>query len=443
MHSSSDKRYEKSSALLDRAEKVLAGGVSSEFRKYNYPHALFYSHGEGSYIYDVDGNRYLDFTLSQGPLILGHSHPEVINAVEEYSKSGQLYAGQHVAEVELAEFLKMNIPCAELTRFCLDGSTAVQTALRVARAKTGKSKFLRFEGHYHGWLDNVCYGITAPQRLTESDRNAPDVYPWTAGLSAGSRDEFLIIPWNDPVLLEQTISKYHDQLAAVITEPVMCNNGCIVPVNGFLQKMRDLCSTYNIALIFDEVITGFRLSLGGAQTYFNVVPDLAIFAKAMGSGYPISAITGKESWMKLISESKVIHAGTMNSGNPTIAAALATVRCLESTAPYERMHALGRRLMEGLRKKASKYQIPVCIQGPGPMFNLSFTTVKQVKEFRDTLLFDRSRMQLFVRLMQEKNVRIISRGLWYISAIHTESEIDHAIEIASEVFEEIRTTYPA
>src|SRR5690606_24338287 len=154
--------YTASSKLLERAKKVLAGGVSSEFRKYNHPHAIFYTHGKGSRLYDVDGNEYLDFTLSQGPLILGHSHPEVLQAVDAYSQSGQLFAGQHIKEIELAEKLQTLIPSAELMRFCLDGSEAVQTAFRIARAKTGKQKFLRFEGHYHGWMDNVCWGISTP-----------------------------------------------------------------------------------------------------------------------------------------------------------------------------------------------------------------------------------------------------------------------------------------
>src|SRR5690606_28888574 len=184
------------------------------------------------------------------------------------------------------------IPSAELLRFCLDGSEAVQTAFRVARAKTGKKKFLRFEGHYHGWLDNVAWGLSAGDQNSLGSRENPDVYPWSAGLAEKAREEFIIIPWNDPELLQKTIENRYDEIAAVITEPVMCNNGCIMPVNGFLQTMRELCDRYNITLIFDEVITGFRLGLGGAQEYFGVTPDLAIFAKALGSGYPISAVVG-------------------------------------------------------------------------------------------------------------------------------------------------------
>src|SRR5690606_911702 len=236
-------KYQSSSILLDRAKKVLAGGVSSEFRKYNHPHAIFYSHGSGSRVYDVDGNAYLDFTLSQGPLILGHSHPHVLKSVAEYSEHGQLYAGQHIREIELAEKMNALIPSAELMRFCLDGSEAVQTAFRVARAKTGKPKFLRFEGHYHGWLDNVAYGISAPSVEALGDREQPNVFPWTVGLSVSSAEDFMVLPWNDLDLVRRVVEERHEELAAIITEPIMCNNGCILPQDGFLQGLRDLFNT--------------------------------------------------------------------------------------------------------------------------------------------------------------------------------------------------------
>src|SRR5690625_1896033 len=254
-------KYTKSKELLNRAQKVLAGGVSSEFRKRGYPHALFYSHGLGSRLYDVDGNEYLDFTLSQGPLILGHSHPEVLKSVEEYSSKGQIFAGQHIREIELAEKLNEIIPSAELMRFCLDGTSAIQTAFRIARCKTQKPKFLRFEGHYHGWADNVSWGLSAPTPEALGSREEPEVFPWSEGLPENTKDHFIIIPWNDAELLEKTIKKHSHELAGIITEPVVCNNGCITPREGYLQTMRDLCDQYEIALIFDEVITGFRLGL--------------------------------------------------------------------------------------------------------------------------------------------------------------------------------------
>ena len=426
-------RYEASARMLERAKQVIAGGVSSEFRKYNHPHAIFYDRAQGSRIWDIDGNEYLDFTLSQGPMILGHSHPEVLQAVTEYSATGQMFAGQHLREVELAELLQRLIPSAELMRFCLDGSEAVQTAFRVARARTGRRKFIRFEGHYHGWLDNVAWGLSAPSPEALGPREQPMVYPWSQGISPMSREEFIILPWNDAELLRRALAEHHEDVAAIITEAVMCNNGCNLPVPGFLQEIRSLCDQYGIAFIMDEVITGFRLSLSGAQTYFNVTPDMSVFAKAMGSGYPISAVVGRREWMSLIAESKVIHAGTMNAGHPSVAAALATISILEREAPHARMFALGQRLMSGLRQAAADAGHQMLVQGPGPMFVTAFTDRDVFRDHRDTLTADRARLGRFVAGMHDAGVRVIGRGLWYISAVHTDAEIDHAIATAREV----------
>jgi len=429
--------YTKSAALLERAKNVLAGGVSSEFRKYNHPHAIFYTHGKGSYIYDVDGNEYLDFTLSQGPLILGHSHPKVLEAINEYSSQGQLFAGQHLREIELAECLSRLIPSAELMRFCLDGSEAVQTALRVARAKTKRPKFLRFEGHYHGWLDNVAWGYAAPSSEALGSREHPVVFPWSEGLPENAKDEFILLPWNDLELLKKTVTEKHSEIAAIITEPIMCNNSCIGPAEGFLQGLRNICDEFGIALIFDEVITGFRLGLGGAQKYFGITPDLSIFAKAMGSGYPISAIAGKREWMSVIENAKVIHAGTMNSSNATIAASLATIEILEQENPYDRLFALGKKLKEGLQYAAEKTGQNLLVQGFGPIVHCGFTNLTAVNEYRDTFTYDKVKLGKFIAGLHNKGIRVIGRGLWYISAAHTEREIDRSIETATEVLKTI------
>lgn len=429
-------RYNNSAELLERSKKVLAGGVASEFRKYNHPHAIFYSHGVGSRITDVDGNEYLDFTLSQGPLILGHSHPHVLESVRAYSEQGQLFAGQHIREIELAEKLNQNIPSAELMRFCLDGSEAVQTAFRVARAKTGKNKFLRFEGHYHGWLDNVVWGISTPSEEALGSRENPEVYPWCSGLAKDSRDEFVIIPWNDLDLVRKTVEANIDELAAIITEPIMCNNGCIVANEGFLQGLRDICTEFGIALIFDEVITGFRMHLGGAQSYYGITPDLSIFAKAFASGYPISAIVGKKEWMHLIEEAKVIHAGTMNSGNPTVAAAYATLEVLEKENPYERMFSLGKKAMAGLQKLAEETGQNLIVQGPGPMFNIAFGE-SEANDYRGTLRYDKAKLGKFVAALHDRGLRIIGRGLCYISAAHTEEDIEEFLVTAKEALKSL------
>lgn len=262
-------RYEKSHSLYERACRVLAGGVSSEFRKFGPPHPLFYARGSGSRIVDVDGNEYLDFTLSQGPLILGHSHPQVLAEVAQASAEGQLYAGQHLRELELAEKLQQLIPCAELLRFSLSGSESDHAALRLARAVTGRPKFLRFEGHYHGWLDNVAVGIGGPSLAALGPRTNPTPVRWTQGLPEHIEDQSLVLPWNDLALVEQSLRDRHKEVAAIITEPVMCNSGCIEPEPGFLAGLRKLCDQYNVVLIFDEVITGFRLGMGGGAKAFQ------------------------------------------------------------------------------------------------------------------------------------------------------------------------------
>lgn len=426
-------RYQKSKALFDRACQVLAGGVSSEFRKYGPPHPLFYERGSGSRIVDVDGNEYLDFTLSQGPLILGHSHPRVLSEVAQASATGQLFAGQHLRELELAEKLQGLIPCAELLRFSLSGSEADHAALRLARAVTGRPRFLRFEGHYHGWFDNVALGISGPSLEALGPREHPTPVRWTAGLPANIEDQCLVLPWNDLALVDQTLRDWRHEIGAIITEPVMCNSGCIEPAPGFLAGLRQLCDSHGIVLIFDEVITGFRLGMGGAQKHFGVTADLAIFGKAMASGYPISVLAGRRRIMEKIADGTVIHAGTMNSGQPSIAAAQATLDVLEEDNVHSRLFELGRRLMEGLRDASKRAGQPMLVQGPGPMFHAGFTPLAAVRDFRETLTYEKPRYAAFVAAMQERGIRLIGRGLWYISAAHTPEEIDQCIATAYEV----------
>jgi glutamate-1-semialdehyde 2,1-aminomutase len=431
-------KHERSRALYERAQNVLAGGVSSEFRKFSHPHPLFYSRGQGSRIWDVDGNEYLDFTLSQGPLILGHSHPHVLSRVEDASRRGQLYAGQHLDELTLAETLQVLIPCAELLRFSLSGSESDHAALRLARAATGRPRFIRFEGHYHGWFDNVAVGISAPTLEAAGDRGQPVGHHWTRGLPAHVEDEFILLPYNDPQLLERVIRERSAEIATVILEPVMCNSGCIPPQPGFLETLRDLCDQFGIVLIFDEVVTGFRLGLAGAQGFYGVTPDLAVFGKALGSGYPISVLAGRESLMKHIADGSVIHAGTMNSGNPSIAAALATIEVLESEDVYSRLFANGKRLMSGLETAAAEAGVDVLVQGLGPMFHLAFTNLSSARDYRDVLRFDKAMSARFIAGMQERGIRLIGRGLWYISAAHVNDDIDRALEAASQVFSTLK-----
>jgi glutamate-1-semialdehyde 2,1-aminomutase len=427
--------HEKSRALFERAQQVLAGGVSSEFRRFNLPHPLVYTRAFGSHIVDADENDYLDFALSQGPMILGHGHPEVQAHVRLAEEAGQMYAALHQGEIELAELLNRLIPCAELIRFSVTGSEAVQAALRTSRAVTGRARFLRFEGHYHGWLDNVAFGVGGPSLDELGPRERPAGLPWSGGLPLHTRDECIVLPWNDLALVEQTVAIQGPDLAAIITEPVMCNNGCIQPAPGFLQGMRALCDRHGIALIFDEVITGFRIHLGGAQAYYGVIPDLAIFAKAIANGHPLSVLAGRREWMRPIAEGTVIHAGTANAGNASVAAALATIGALERGRVHERLHALGARLADGLRAAARDVGCDAVVQGVGPMQQIAFGSSLPARDYRDLFRYDRARLGQFVYALQERGVRILSRGLWYLSAAHTEGEIDQAVWAARDAMQ--------
>lgn len=411
----------------------MAGGVSSHFRMAGAPHPLFFSKAEGSRIYDVDGNEYVDFTLSQGPMILGHSHPHVLKRVEEETSRGQLYAGQHELELQLAEKLQELIPCAELIRFSNSGSESVQAALRLARGYTGRRKYIKFEGQYHGWFDNVLIS-QHPSLEDAGAEDSPKSVLETQGQSPEVLDEIIVLPWNNLDVVEEAFAKEGDNIACILTEPVMCNNGCIEPLPGYLQGLRDICDRYGALLIFDEIITGFRLGLGGAQKYYGVIPDLGTFGKALASGFPISFLAGKRQFMERMADGTVMHAGTYNSNNPSIAAAAATVEILESdTELYDRIQSLGLRLQDGLRATAIDAGYKTLISGPGQMTHMAFTSCPKLTSYRDCLENDGGKYAEFAKGLLDRGVRVIGRGIWYISSVHTEQDIDLAVRIAGEV----------
>jgi glutamate-1-semialdehyde 2,1-aminomutase len=438
------KDHQKSRELFERAKQSLAGGVSSQFRASERPHPLFYSHAHGACISDIDGNEYLDFSLSQGPMILGHSHPAVADAVSRALAEGQLFGGQHLAELQLAEHLKQLIPCAELVRFSLSGSESVLAVLRLSRAFTGKSKFVKFEGHYHGWLDETAFSIT-PTMKEAGDELQPNVAPWTSGIAPGNDQNLIVLPWNNLELLQKVLSQRADELAAVICEPVMCNSGCIPPQPGFLEGLRAACDAHKVVLIFDEIITGFRLGLSGAQGHFKVTPDLAVFGKAMANGFPMSAIVGRRELMELFATGQVIHAGTMNAQNGCVAAALATIQALEAESPeiYNRMTAMAESLRSRIVKSASNWGQVIVVQGLGPVFHLGFSTVGSIKDYRGTLTCNKEKYRHFCDTMHDRGVRLIGRGLWYVSAAHTAEDIEFCARAADKAFESLANSRSA
>lgn len=416
----------------------MAGGVSSHFRMAGAPHPLFFTEAKGARIYDVDGNEYLDFTLSQGPMILGHSHPHVLKRVEEETSRGQLYAGQHEVELELAEKLQQLIPCAELIRFSNSGSESVQAALRLARGYTGRRKYLKFEGQYHGWFDNVLIS-QHPSIEKAGTEKRPNSVLETEGQSPEVLEDIIVVQWNDLDAVEAAFAREGDSIACVLTEPVMCNNGCIEPLPGYLQGLRDICDRYGSLLIFDEIITGFRLGLGGAQKYYGVTPDLGTFGKALASGFPISFLAGKRHIMERMADGTVMHAGTYNSNNPSIAAAAATIEVLESDAElYNRIQGLGLRLQEGLRAAAVESGYRILVSGPGQMTHMAFTSRPKLTNYRDCIDGDGGRYGEFAKGLLDRGIRVIGRGIWYISAVHTEQDIDLAINASREVLQAMK-----
>lgn len=427
--------FTQSAALFDRSRQSLAGGVSSQFRAMSAPHPMFYTHAKGSRIWDADGNELLDFTLAQGPCILGHSHPELLDRVTSALCKGQLFAGQHMDEMELAEALCRVVPCAELVRLSLSGSEASHALLRLARHLTGRPKYLKFVGHYHGWFDSVSFSVSPPRAQMNEP---PRPVPWGGGISASLGDEVLVLPWNDLAAVETMLASHAQEIAAIITEPVMCNQGCIEPAPGFLEGLRSLCDRHGIILIFDEIITGFRLGLGGAQAHCRVTPDLALFGKAMGAGFPISALTGKRDFMEAFTRAEVYHAGTLNGNIASVAASLAVIDILgrEDAAGYRHIWRMATRLRDGLAA-LSESRPDLRVQGPGPMFHVGFSPRARATTYDHVLDYDKDSYRRFCLGMLSRGVRLIERGLWYVSLAHDEADIDYALAAARETLQEL------
>ena len=431
-------RYEKSRALYERACRVLPGGISSNIRAKWQPFPLFYTRGKGSHVWDADGNEYIDYVLARGPLLLGHSPDRVLAAVRAQLDHGLMYAGQHQLEIEVAEKISRLVPCAERVRFSNSGSEAVHMALRLARACTGRVKHVRFEGHYHGWFDSVFYSY-APPLEAAGPREAPIPVPVSKGQPPSDGKNVIVLPWNDLGLVEKTLAARSGEIAALITEPVMCNMGGILPRPGFLQGLRDLCTKHGVVLIFDEVITGFRLSTGGAQKYFGVVPDLATFAKAVAGGFCVSVLAGRAEFMDEIGKLATVHAGTYNSNPPCMAACKAALETLEAEdgAAYRSIYARGEALMKGISDRAAKAGKKVSVRGLPPCINVSFGETGEVVDYRTFAARDVGAHDRFWAALQDRGVRVVPEGTWFVSAAHTESDVEASLKAVEEALKSV------
>ena len=318
-------RFTESKARMAEHARVVAGGVNSFVRAGIAPTPLVFERAEGPWLFDADGNRLIDYYLGMGPMILGHSPPAVVAAVREQVGRGILFAGQGAQEAEAARLVCDMVPCAERVRFGSSGTEMDQAAIRLARAATGRRTIVKFEGHYHGWLDNVHWS-NAPGVAEAGPADAPVAVAGGKGQDPAAADGLAICVWNDLARLEARLAK--GDVAAVLMEPVMCNSGAIAPLPGYLEGVRASCTRTGTILVFDEVITGFRLGRGGAQARFGVTPDLAVFAKAIANGFPVAALAGRADLMDLFSTGGVIHGGTYTGQCVSMAAAVATLRAL-------------------------------------------------------------------------------------------------------------------
>jgi glutamate-1-semialdehyde 2,1-aminomutase len=346
-------------SLAMRAAAVLPGGVSSNVRL-SAPRT-FFERGRGARLWDVDGNEYVDYLLGQGPAFLGHAHPQINAAVTKAVSRGMVFGAQHVLEVEAVEKLLTAIGWADMARLGVSGTEAVHAALRLSRAATGRRRVIGFAGQYHGWLDTVLMA------------HGPDgARPGSAGQPAEYLADWLITPFNDVAALERQFAAHPGQIAAVILEPMMCNSGAIPPRPGFLERLRELCTANGTVLIFDEVVTGFRLAFGGAAQRFGVTPDLAIYGKALAGGWPVAAIAGRRDLLEQFGTGRVNHSGTFNASVMAAAAVSATMDVLTQEPPYAIIEAHGRALIDGLRELGNRHMVGLNVQGLPAAFHVSF-----------------------------------------------------------------------
>lgn len=421
-------RWARSRTLLARARQSLAGGVSSPFRA-KFPVPLYFAHASGSRMTDVDGNRYIDYTLAWGPLILGHRHPALVEALRRQAERPHIYGAEHELEYAVAEKIQRLVPCAERVAFTSSGSEAVQLALRLARAAVGRTLVVKFEGHYHGWMDSVLvsHHPTAEQM---GPPEAPRPVPESRGQVNNALENLLVAPWNRLEAVERLFQQRGSQIAGVILEPVLCNSGCLLPEPGYLEGLRDLTVRYGSLLIFDEIITGFRMGLGGAQGFYGVRPDLATFGKALGGGAPLSAVAGRREILELMFEADVAFGGTFN-GNPlSLACAEATLRELERDGGAALAHAnrVGGLLMDGLRRVADRRGVKLQICGFGAAFALHFTGKSVLRDYRDTLDDDRRLLARFLQRALEEGVYLLPDGRMYVSAAHSVEDVEQTLE---------------
>jgi glutamate-1-semialdehyde 2,1-aminomutase len=422
---------EQSSALFEAAKRVIPGGVGSNDRALVRPHPIFISHGSGSHVWDVDGNEYIDYLLAYGPLVLGHADPELVEAVSRQLERGSVYGMAHPLEVEVAELLCEVIPSYEMVRFAQSGTESVLASMRLARAATGRRLIVKFEGQYHGWSDEVALSYSPPSEAVAGPPGAPATVPMSEGQPPGTYEDVVVVQWNDAESISALFDLRGPEIAGVLTEPVMCNYGVIEPEPGYLELLRQLCDAHGALLIFDEVQTGFRLHVGGAQTVYGVTPDLTCLGKALAAGFPVSAIGGRADVMQLIGDRRVFQAGTYNSNPACLAAIPVVIERLSSDGVFEAMASLSQRLREGLAELVRP--VGGFVQGTSTVFGIRFGDGpgRNMRELWDNDFEQilRLKHELWLRGVYTKPT---PRDIWYVSTAHSDEDVDRTLEVAAE-----------
>jgi glutamate-1-semialdehyde 2,1-aminomutase len=415
-------------ALFKKASKFIPKGVNSNFRYWGDEHTLVVTKGEGAYIWDADGNRYVDYRLGFGPIILGHAYPPVVERVADAMRNGTVFAWTTPLEIKVAERVA-RMTGVDKVRLANSGTEATMHALRIARGYTGRERFIKFEGQYHGMHDYVLFSTAGVPPSSLGSRRNPINVQSSSGIPEGIRQYVINLPFNDFEMLERTVQARWHELAAIIVEPLLGNAASVMPQPGWLEKLRELCDTYGIVLIFDEVKTGFRIANGGAQEFFGVKADLATYAKSMGNGFPVAAIGGSDAVMGVLGSGSVGHGGTYCGNVVAAAAADATLEILENEPIIERIFACGRRLMDGISEILTQADIKHYVTGPPPIFSLLLGIDEEPTDFRaycqgDDVLYERIAMELIDRgVMPDSD----GREPWFLSYSHGDQVIDETL----------------